>query len=127
MVEDLIDTTVLVDLARSDPRAIGFMDASDAPRVCPDVCVAEMLLGVRSRAEIRAVATTIREWFSVAFHGESDARRALDLLQIYRPSHGVGYLDCLIAAMAIHRGLTVHSHNLKHMSPIRGLKVVRPY
>jgi predicted nucleic acid-binding protein len=42
-------------------------------------------------------------------------------------SHGVGVLDCLIAAIAIRLGNPFYTFNLKHFQVMPGLDVQAPY
>lgn len=129
MPVDLIDTSVFVDVLRGHEPAAKFFDGLSVTGACgcPDVVLAELLAGCRNRTEIRSLRTFVDAHAALVFHDADESRMAIDLLLRFRPSHGVGYHDCLIAAMALRRGAIVHTLNLKHFKPIPGLKLERPY
>ena len=56
-----------------------------------------------------------------------DGDRSLDLLRTYRLSHGVGWLDRLIAATALRLAVPVATLNDRHFRATAGLSVHRPY
>jgi len=43
-----------------------------------------------------------------------------------RRDYQIGLADALIAATAIHNGLTVVTHNTKHFEKVEGLKILKP-
>jgi predicted nucleic acid-binding protein len=130
MAGDLVDTAILVDALRGEGRAARFLEQirrhSSRP-ACPDVVLAELLIGCRGRLEIRKVISFVGGLLAVEYHDAADARASIELLTRYRPSHGIGYHDCLVAAMAMARGAVLHSPNVKHLGAVEGLDVRRPY
>ena len=50
-----------------------------------------------------------------------------DLFEKYYHSHGLGIMDALVAASAIVTKDTLVSHNIKHFTFIKELKLVKPY
>jgi predicted nucleic acid-binding protein len=129
MPADLLDTSILVDVFRGNETAARSLEAlrKAGPLAVPDVVLAELLTGCRGTREMRRVASFVKVEVGLLFHDRADAESAIELLARYRPAHGVGYLDCLIAAMALRRGAIVHTLNTKHFACIRDLAVQRPY
>ena len=129
MAGDLIDTAVFVDALRGGEKARDFLDAVSqaGTALCPDVVLAELLTACRGGDEMRKVVSFVRDFMSLLYHDTEDSRVAIDLRVRYRPAHGVGYHDCLLAAMALRQHAVLHSPNVKHLAVIEGLHVRRPY
>ncbi|MBI5290464.1 MAG: PIN domain-containing protein [Chloroflexi bacterium] len=128
MAGDIVDTTVLVDVLREDAVAIAFLDGVAAERrpLCPDVVLAELIVGCRGRAEIKKVKAFVADVLELAMHDAADARLALELLEQHHPSHGLGYHDCLIAAMAVNRDTVLYTTNARHFVSVSHLTPVSP-
>ncbi len=57
-----------------------------------------------------------------------DSRRAASWFATYRLSHGVGMLDCLIAAAALRTAVPIYyTFNLSHFAPISSIDARQPY
>jgi predicted nucleic acid-binding protein len=128
MSDRLLDSTVVIDFLRGRQEAVNYLN-SLLPVGAPlthVVVVAEVIRGARDRREQAAIEASIAP-FQIVAPDEADARASLDLLRRYRLSHGIGWADCLIAATAIRRDLIVVTTNVKHFTPIPGLRVLRPY
>jgi predicted nucleic acid-binding protein len=128
VADTVIDSTIVIDYLRGKPDAVAYLDSLRAagPLVTHVVVVAEVLTGARDRRE-QAVIDSLLSAFRVVYPDEQDARTAIDLLRQYRPSHGVGWLDCLIGSTSVRQGLSLATLNTKHFAIIPGLRVVRPY
>jgi predicted nucleic acid-binding protein len=123
----LIETTVLVDAGRGREYAQAWLSSvPPEARKVSLVTVAELLAGCRNRREERRVERELASYAVVELEA-SIARAGLDLYRRFRLSHGIGFLDCLIAASAIYHGLCLATLNVKHFEPLPGLKVQRPY
>jgi len=85
------------------------------------------MVGCRGRAEIKKVKTFVADVLELAVHDAADARLALDLLERHHPSHGLGYHDCLIAAMTLNREAVLYTANARHFAAVGGLKLRAPY
>ena len=57
----------------------------------------------------------------------SDSAVSIDLFKRCRLSHGVGWLDCLIAGTGMRTRLAIATLNEKHFAVFDELRVVRPY
>jgi predicted nucleic acid-binding protein len=123
-----VDTDVLIDIARKDPRALDFWRRAEArsTMACSVISVFELLGGCRNLREQRA---TLRSFTTVeVVQVESgDSIQALQWYRSYHLSRGIGFLDCFVAAAARRLDCQVHTLNTKHFRVISGLKVMRPY
>lgn len=123
----LLDTSILVDLLRGSASARRWIDSLDATdRMISVVTAAELVAGCRNQREQRAVERELA-LYATAWLDESISQSALDLYRRFHLSHGVGFLDCLIAATALKHGMRLASLNLKHFRAFPGLQSERPY
>lgn len=114
----------MIDLIRGRRAALAFIAGfADTPCLSA-VTATELIAGVRSLAEQRQVDELI-ETYIVHDIDLDTAVLAGDYLRRFRPSHGIGALDALIAATATVRGLELATLNLKHFPMFEGLR--RPY
>jgi predicted nucleic acid-binding protein len=86
----------------------------------------ELLAGCRNRREQQIVAREMR-MYRLLLLTERGSRTALSWYRRFSLSHGVGFLDTLIGATALHNGLVLATLNDKHFEPLAGLRVERPY
>ena len=119
MAKLLLDTSILVDYLRNKPAAVTYVEATAAQQLLSAVVVAELYGGVRDGAE-RAQLDALVASYSVLPVTESIAVEAGLLWRQYRPSHGVGLADALLAATALVHNATLVTLNSKHfpMLPI---------
>jgi len=123
----LLDTSVLIDVLRGHKPAQLWVD-SLAP-VTPFISVitaAELVAGCRNATEQRLVEREL-ELYETLWLDEALSQTALHWYQRFRLSHNTGFLDCLIAATATQRRLTLATLNLKHFSPLPDLLATKPY
>jgi predicted nucleic acid-binding protein len=123
----LLDTSILVDLFRGHSAARAWIDSLPEERLFISVITAgELLAGCANRAEQRKVEQEL-DLYTILWLDEAISEYALELYKTFHLSHGVGFLDCLIAATAIQNGLTLATLNLKHFAPLSVITVQRPY
>jgi hypothetical protein len=123
----LIEKTVLVDVLRDHPRAIAWVNSVPPHKRCVSVIsYFELLAGCRDRREQQIVAREMRA-YRLLLLTERVSRSALSWYRRFSLSHGVGFLDTLIGATALHHGLVLATLNVKHFEPLTGLHVERPY
>ena len=58
---------------------------------------------------------------------EAISSTALSWFTRFHLSHGIGFLDVLIGATALHQGAIIATLNMKHFTPLPGVRVERPY
>jgi len=122
----LLGTSILVDLLRGFPAARDWIDSISQPeRAISVITAAELLTGCQNRSEQRVVERELSLYETVGLSEEA-SQTALERYKHFRLSHGVGFLDCLIAATAFHNELGLATLNLKHF-PFPDLRVERPY
>ena len=123
-----VDTDVLIDIARKDPRALDFWRRAEArsTMTCSVVSVFELLGGCRNLREQRATLRSLTTVEIVQVES-GDSIQALQWYRSYHLSQGIGFLDCFVAAAAGRLDCQVHTLNTKHFRAIHGLKILRPY
>jgi predicted nucleic acid-binding protein len=123
----LIETTILVDVLRDNSQAIGWVNSVPFQgRWVSVVTYFELLAGCRNRREQRLVAREMRQ-YQLLLLTEAISSTALSWFARFHLSHGVGFLDVLIGATALHQGTTIATLNTKHFVPLPGIQVERPY
>jgi hypothetical protein len=123
----LIETTILVDVLRDRSAAIAWVNSVPPRGRCASVIsYFELLAGCRNRREQQIVAREMR-MYRLLLLTERGSRTALSWYRRFSLSHGVGFLDTLIGATALHNGLVLATLNDKHFEPLAGLRVERPY
>ncbi|MBI5877212.1 MAG: type II toxin-antitoxin system VapC family toxin [Chloroflexi bacterium] len=123
----LLDTSILIDLLRGNARARRWIDSLPAPsRMVSVITAVELLAGCRNQSEQRAIEREL-SFYELVWIDEDISRSALDLYRQHHLSHGVGFLDCVIAATAAVRSLRLATLNLKHFSPLPGVQTEAPF
>ncbi len=122
----LLDTDILVDLRRSHPPALAWIEALAQPPVVSGIAALEFAFGARDANELRDVAAFLRP-LALLWPSPDRQQRALWHLAQLRLSHGVGLLDALTAAAAMGHGLAVATSNVGHHAAITGAATVQPY
>src|SRR5829696_95399 len=120
----VLDTSVLIDVLRSSPSAMDWLESLDEIPLCSEVTRVEILRGVRSpeRTRTERLIESLR-WAPV---DEAISRRAGELGRRHRRSHrGIGVADLLIAATTLTFGATLATANVRHYPMFPGLEA--PY
>jgi hypothetical protein len=128
MTEPVVDTSILVDYLRGHAQVTAWLNSQQVAGglFTHTVVAAELLLGARDRREQQQVDRLLSR-FTVLSANEQDSFAAVDYVRQFRLSHGVGVLDCVIAATCVRIGAPIATINSKHFSIIQGLSVTRPY
>ena len=122
MAELLVDTDILIDVARGLDEAVEHLQAWEAEREIgiSAITYMELLVGCRNKREQRAVERFV-EQFEVIPVSAMITGQAIELLRRYRLSHGLLIADALIAATAITKGIPLVSKNQRDYRFIEGL------
>ena len=120
----LLDTDVLIDYLRGEPRAIIYLEDLAEPLLLSSITVAELFAGVRDGEERNALNNFVRAFEVVAVNLEIAERGGL-LRRDYKKSHNTGLADAIIAATAEHERASLVTLNGKHFPMLDG--VVTPY
>jgi predicted nucleic acid-binding protein len=127
MASYLIDSSILIDLSRKYAPAKKWIDQFEIDDlVISFVSVAELLSGCRNKREQERVEADLVD-YPILWATQEAQLQAMALLGQFQLSHGIGFLDCMIAATALTNGLALATANYKHFQMIPGLKVERPY
>lgn len=125
----ILDSDVLIDLARANARAVDLVDGLISQGERPAISIItemELFLGARTKAEQRSVRQLVQR-FEVLPLSEMISVRARNLAVRYARSHGLTIPDALIAATAIANRALLLTRNVRHFSFIPRLRVRVPY
>jgi len=86
----------------------------------------ELLAGCRNRKEQRTVAKEMRN-YRLLLSTAVISRTALSWFARFHLSRGIGFLDSLIGATALHQDLTAATLNIRYFVSLPGVRVERPY
>src|SRR6266849_1348534 len=98
----LVDTDILVDAGRAVEDAVDYLYRKHRPSsfAVSVITQMELMVGCRSRAELRKLDKFLKQ-FSVIKVSHLISDKAIELLRVYRLSHGLLIADSLIAATAL--------------------------
>ncbi len=99
----LIDTDVLIDYLRGEPKALEYLKAARTTLRVSCLTLTELFVGVWDEAE-REALTRLEELFEAVPVDREIAVQAGLFRRDYGRSHGTGLIDALIAASAIATG-----------------------
>ena len=120
----LIDTDVLIDYLRGEPKALAYLKAADARLRVSCLTLAELYVGVRDGAEREALAR-LEELLEPVEVDRDIAVQAGLYRREYGRSHGTGLVDAAIAASAVASQSALVTLNARHFPMLRG--VIVPY
>lgn len=126
-VDFLTDTDVLIEFLRGSAKA-GIWLRTNQEQVLgiPVLALMEILQGARNRREQRMLAKQLNT-YTIVHLDRGDSEQALSWFEEFHLSHGVGILDCFIAAIAVRIGKPFYTFNLKHFQTFPALDVRKPY
>jgi predicted nucleic acid-binding protein len=120
----LLDTDVLVEYLRGRPEAIEYLEGLESDLFVSVVSVAELFSSVKGDQEERSL-----EQFLLAFTAlpvtEGVARLGGLYRRDFRPSHGTGLADALIAATTEDNDVNLVTFNRRHFPMVSRITV--PY
>lgn len=121
MPKYLADTTVLVAHLRGNRKAYTFL-LHAAPSVS-HVTIAELIQGTKSKRQLQDAQQSYRDLTTIPID-QSVSIQAIRLMRKLFLSHGLQFLDAVVAATALKEDMILVTANIKHFSFIKGLKVV---
>jgi predicted nucleic acid-binding protein len=123
----LLDTDILIEILRGKVEAAVWLAGLGQQVIGISVLVLmEILQGARNRREQDTLVKQLDRYPLIVLEGD-DSERALKWLKSYHLSHGVGIMDCLIAASAVRLGKPLYTFNIKHYKVIPNLDGRVPY
>ncbi len=123
----LLDTDILIDLARQYPPAVEWFGTLrlPLPRI-PGFAVLELLTGCQNAFEMKRMQRLIIP-FRVYWPTPQDCNRAIRTYARGYLSHRLDANDALIAECAIGLGIPLCTFNTKHFRAVSGLTTIQPY
>ncbi|MCC6134862.1 MAG: type II toxin-antitoxin system VapC family toxin [Candidatus Contendobacter sp.] len=123
----MIDTDILIDIGRGVQEAVDLLariQLHDVPAISV-ITQLELVVGCRNKSELRKLDKFIKQ-FQIIKLNEAISEKAVELIHLYRLSHGLLIADGLIAATALTLNLHFISKNQKDYKFISGLNLL-PY
>lgn len=117
----LADTTVFIEHLRGNLHAKEFLE-SQKPSIST-VTIAELLQGARDKQEVSSVMKLCASFSDIAID-KKVSHKSLDLLEQFHLSHGLLFLDALIAAIALENNMILVTGNMKHFKYLPTLQVI---
>ncbi|MBI3984898.1 MAG: type II toxin-antitoxin system VapC family toxin [Candidatus Levybacteria bacterium] len=117
----LADTSVLIEHLRGNIHAKHFLEESN-PSIST-VTIAELIQGARDKQELASVSKICASLSTEAID-KKISQRAIELLSDLYLSHGLMFLDALIAATALENKMVLVTSNIKHFRKIARLEVI---
>ena len=123
----LIDTDILIDVGRGISEAATYLQELEQTKglAVSVVTQMELIVGCRNKTEQRILELFLRRFWVLPLN-EPISKKAVELLQRFRLSHGLLIADALIAATAISWGYPLASKNQRDYRFIDGLDLL-PY
>jgi predicted nucleic acid-binding protein len=123
----LLDTDVAVDILRSHPPAVNWLQGlGSAPLGLPGLVVMELVQGCQNKGQQQRVEQFCQP-YALYWPAAVDCQRALQDFAAYRLSHNLGLLDALIAHTAVGLGEQLATFNTKHYGVVAALTTIQPY
>lgn len=121
----LVDTDVLIDVARSVAEAVGCLqDVEHQARSAISVITQmELMVGCRNKVELQVIESFVNR-FQVIKLNERISDICIELFRTYRSSHGLLIADGLIAATALFLDCPLISKNQRDYRFIAGLHLL---
>jgi predicted nucleic acid-binding protein len=120
----LLDTDVLIEYLRGRPKAIEYLEGLTSDLCISAVSVAELFVGIKGDAEERSLEQFLLA-FAVLPVTEKVARLGGLYRRNFRPSHGTGLADALIAATAEENGADLVTFKRRHFPMVS--RLTAPY
>jgi predicted nucleic acid-binding protein len=121
-----MDADVCIDVVRKRPKAIAWLDTLTALPAIPGFVAMELLAGCQSAQEYRYNLKFL-QGMTVVWATEAAMQQTINEFLPFKLSHGIGVLDCLIAATAHEQGGTLYTFNTRHFRHLPGIAIAEPY
>jgi predicted nucleic acid-binding protein len=121
----LVDTDVLIDVAKNNSAAIAYLDNLSESWSISVITALELLVGARDKKEIQKIDEFLAAVPTILLT-PAVGTTAYKLLKQFSRSHGLRVFDSLIAGTSIEQSRTLITRNRKHFSMIAELKLEIP-
>lgn len=121
----IVDTDILIDIARQVNEAIDCVERIEhqSTLAISVITQMELMVGCRNKTEFHSTDTFLQRFQLLKLDAEA-CDTALQLLRLYRLSHGLMIPDALIAATAITFNCPLISKNQRDYCFISGLQLL---
>lgn len=126
MTVGIVDTTVIIHYFRNHAAARTWVDTQPRPLSVTPISWLEVMHGALGKAG-QASCKAILSQFELIYLAQSDQDWAMEQMERYHLSHGIGVNDCLIASVAYRLQVPLYTHNLRDMALLIGKLAVKPY
>jgi predicted nucleic acid-binding protein len=127
MTLGVVDSTVIIHVFRKNLAARAWIDVQPVRLLVTPITWLEVMQGAPGKAG-QATCKAILSQFDIEYLTPADMDWAMQQMERYRLSHGVGMNDCLITSVAHRLQVPVYTHNLKDMRVLLDeALVVKPY
>ena len=124
MALTIVDSDILIDVARGDSDAIGCLSRLEktSTLAISTLTQMELVVGCRNKTELKALGTFLNR-YQILKLTDQISDRAVDLLELYFLSHGLLIADGLIAATALFYDEAFVTKNQRDFRFITGLNL----
>jgi hypothetical protein len=123
----LLDTNILIGVARANPLTVEWLQSQANARFgVPVLVFMEFVGGSRDATEQKRMLNILQP-YPIIHLTASDSAWAQAQHTRYNLSHNVGIIDTLIASAAHRLEVPIYTLNLKHFTPLPGVKAIKPY
>jgi tRNA(fMet)-specific endonuclease VapC len=123
----MLDTDTISNVVREDPKVIKKLIKHENDTICISALTsAELFYGLEKKNSQRLfneVRSVIGKCTIIDFDASQSELYGKIRVELEKSGTPLGNMDLLIAAAAISTGAILISHNTKHFSKIKGLKV----
>ena len=110
---NLLDTDIIIDYLRGSASAVKYVEGLSEDLLLSAVTVAELWSGVKGEEEERTLDHFLLAFKIIPIDGNI-AKRGGILRREYKPGHGTGLADALIAATAEQEEARLVTFNVRH-------------
>jgi predicted nucleic acid-binding protein len=127
MTVGIVDTTVIIHYFRKNPDVHAWFAAQAAQLSITPITWLEVMYGAPGKAG-QAACKAILSQFDMEYLTPADMDWAMQKMEMYRFTHGVGINDCLIASVCHRLTVPLYTHNVKDMQILLDHSlVIKPY
>jgi tRNA(fMet)-specific endonuclease VapC len=123
----MLDTDTVSHIVRKHPSVIGKLIKHEEDEICISaITYAEIYYGLEKKGSVRLfneIMPIMGKFTMVDFGGSQSELYGKIRLGLEKSGTPLGDMDTLIAASALAVGAILVSHNVKHFSKIKGLKI----
>jgi len=121
----LCDTNILIEFYKDNDEVVNELREIGLPNIAVSVVtVGEMYFGARDKRELLKIKKHLACLHQIAVDTEI-SMRFLSLLEVFALSNRLTLPDALIAATALHHGLSLYTLNIKDFRFIEGLSLYK--